>query len=133
MNLSKLAELKQRLIDATDFSAVWTYFLDHFGERREFAKIGERTHDALIESLLIKMAKEVKNVDLDPEEILLTRLAEQQFIHGGCLKNGKMINVLYFEDIFMGTIMICAVDDPNTIAIRFSGRKLTEPPKPSMN
>ena len=133
MNLSLLAELKERLIHATEFIKVWEYFLDHFGENPDFIALGERTQNDLVEAIIIQTAKQVHGQDLKPQESLLTRLPEYQFIHGGCFKKGKMTNVLYFEDIFMGTLMLCAVGDDNTTAVRFSGRKLTPPAEPSMN
>src|ERR1051325_10446914 len=79
MNLALLAELQNRLVHAKEFSKVWEYFLDHFGENAKFIRLGERTRSALIESLIIQTAKQVHAIDVDEKEILLTRLPGDHF------------------------------------------------------
>jgi hypothetical protein len=133
MDLSLLDTLKQRLIDAKEFSKVWTYFLDHFGEDPQFMALGERTRNDVVETLLVQTAKQVCGITIAANDILLTGLPEQKFIHGGCFVKGYMVNVLYFEEICTGTIMVCALGQENTVTLRFTGRPMADPHRPSMN
>ena len=133
MNLALLATLKERLINAKEFSDVWTYFLDHFGEDSAFLALGERTRNDVVETLLVQTAKKLCRLNVSPEHVLLTYLPEYQFIHGGIFANGSMINVLYFGDIFMGTIMVCTLGSEQTHVLRFTGREVADQTKPSMN
>jgi hypothetical protein len=133
MDPSLLATLKQRLVNATDFSDVWTYFLDHFGEDPAFLALGERTRHDVVETLLVQTAKKLCRLDVPAANVLLTSLPEHQFIHGGIFAKGHMINVLYFGDIFMGTIMVCTLGSDQTHVLRFTGREVVDQTKPSMN
>src|SRR5437867_4152060 len=109
MDLSLLAKLKEELIHAEQFSDVWAYFLDHFGEDPAFLALGTRTRHEMIESLLIQTAQKICQMQVAAVDIILTRIAEHHFIHGGYCAGGRMINVLYFEDALLGTIMVCSL------------------------
>jgi hypothetical protein len=128
MDLSLLSVLKERLIQAKQFSEVWEYFMDHFGENRQFLVLGERVRHALLEDLITQMAKKLCDVDVKVEDILLKSLAEQQFFHGGVISpQGEMINVLYFDDIDMGTLAVASIRSPMTTVARFSVRLAPDP------
>src|SRR5262249_52225983 len=51
MDLSLLETLKDKLLHAKQFSKVWEYFLDHFGENPDFVALGERTQDAFLKTV----------------------------------------------------------------------------------
>lgn len=107
MDLSKLAVLKQKLVEATDFSDVWRYFLDHFGENPEFFSLGERVEEnARLEVAISQIGQRVFKKPLRVRDLLLTRLAEHGFIHGGGLVGTSLANVLYFEEIGVGMMAI---------------------------
>ncbi len=133
MDLLLLATLKEKLIHAKKFSDVWKYFLDHFGEDPAFFPLGERTRHDVIESLIIQTAEKMFHMKVKADQVLLTLLPEQQFIHGGCMQAGHMINAIYFDDIFMGMIMVCSLGSDQTTTLRFTGRKVPDQTKPSMN
>lgn len=134
MGITFLAALKDKLVQATEFSDVWKFFLDNFGEDPTFMALGERTSHGLLEALIVQAAKGSFKMTIEPKDILLTLLPEQKFIHGGICRNGKMINVLYFDEISTGCMMICAVGAKNTITSRFIAKPAGPSlPQPSLN
>jgi hypothetical protein len=134
MDLGKLQTLKRMLTTAREFSSVFAYFLDHFGESPEFIALGERTDSPFLETVLAEIGKELFGKEVQVQDVLLTRLAEQGFIHGACSLGGTLANVLYFEDVRMGLLVVVLSFDTNeTRLVRFSGRPLTGAPVPSAN
>ena len=134
MDLTLLATLKDKLANAKNFGDIWTYFFDHFGEDAEFIALGERTRDRMLEAILAQIGKEMFGRPVKVTDLLLTRLPEQQFIHGGLLLGGSLANVLYFEDIHMGVVAVVAAFRPSeTKMARFSGIPLPGRLEPSQN
>jgi hypothetical protein len=125
MDLTGLATLKEKLIQANQFSDVWRYFMDHFGGDDEFMGLGERAHHAFLEAVLVQVGEALLKRKVTLSGFLMNRLAEQQFIHGGGLLNDKLANVLYFEDIQKGLLaVVVSVSPSETKMIRFTGRPL---------
>ncbi len=106
MDLSRLATLKEKLVKAKQFADIWTYFLDHFGEDPEFIALGERTRNPFIEAIFDNVAQAVFKGRIDAKDVLLTRLADHQFIHGGGMFGQHLVNVIYFEDIQVGVVIV---------------------------
>src|SRR5258707_11765033 len=100
--------------------------MDHFGEDPEFIDLGEATRDPFLEAAIAQIAAQLfgGKRDVVVTKMLLTRLPEQQFIHGGIVLGGKMGNVLYFEDIHVGLLaLIWSVEPSETKMARFTGRQ----------
>jgi hypothetical protein len=134
MDLTLLATLKDRLIHAENFTQVWEYFLDHFGQDPEFIALGERTDDPFLEAVLTQVGTELFQREVAPTDFLLTRVPEHQFVHGGCILNGRLTNVLYFEDIHTGLLaVVTSVTPAETKLVRFTGRRLLRNLAPSQN
>jgi hypothetical protein len=134
MDLKLLATLKEKLIKAKDFGEVWTYFMDHFGENPKFIALGNRAHDPLLEAIITEVGRELFGKKVPLTNFLLTRLPEQQFLHGALTINGKLGNILYFEDVHMGLLTVVMSFSPSeTKLIRFSGRAVPANPNPSRN
>ena len=55
MDLSKLADLKEKLVTTTKFISVWEHFLDHFGENPAFIKLGERVRHPFLEAVFTRI------------------------------------------------------------------------------
>jgi hypothetical protein len=70
-------------------------------------------------------------------DLRLVRIPEHNFIHGGCLLNGTLTTLIYFEDTCQG--MMCLAKSPTrgeVLYTRFSGQALAKPrpiPDPSPN
>src|SRR6266511_5724964 len=98
MDLSLLATLKEKLLTAKRFNEVLDYFLTNFGEKPEFIALGERIEDPFLEAVVQQVAEQLFKKSATITGLLLSRLAEQQFVHGACFVETSMCNVLYFED-----------------------------------
>jgi hypothetical protein len=134
MDLALLATLKNKLIHAKNFGQVWEYFFDHFGEDLEFIAQGERARHPFLEAVLTQVGREMFGKPVRLTNLLLTRLPEHQFFHGACSLDGKLANVMYFEDIQVGLIAVAASFAPSeTKMARFTGRRMPMPGSPSQN
>jgi hypothetical protein len=134
MDLSLLETLKHKLTTAKEFSPVFAYFLDHFGEEPAFIALGERTDSPFLEAMLAQIGEQMFGRKTHVRDVLLTRLSEQQFIHGTCTLNGKLTSVLYFEDIRTGLLaVIMSITPSDTKLVRFTGRPMPGTPTPSAN
>jgi hypothetical protein len=134
MDLSPLATLKERLVTAEKFSDVMDYFFDHFGENPAFIALGERIEEPFLESVLLQIGGQIFPGKVTVGHLILTRLPEHQFIHGGFTVNGHLANLLYFEDIQVG-LMAVVMPPPSmeTKLVRFTGRRLPRSRGPSVN
>jgi hypothetical protein len=134
MDLTQLAELKNKLVSATEYIKVWEFFLDQFGENPDFIALGDRVRHPFLEAVLSRVAHQLFKSDIDWDNVFLTSLPEHQFIHGGGPVKGGLINVMYFDDIHTG--LMCAMM-PTKMGemkfVRFSGRKLPGSADPSLN
>src|SRR4051812_31671906 len=97
-----LAELKEQMRTAKQLADVWTYFFDHFGEDAAFRKLGETTRSPFLEGVLAQIGKTLCKRQVSLDALVLIRLAEHNFIHGGCMMGGCLANVIYFEDLKLG-------------------------------
>jgi hypothetical protein len=134
MDLSLLQTLKQKLQTATKFEEVQDYFLTHFGQSPEFIALGERTTHALLDAVIQASVQQLfPGSPARVERLILTRLAEQQFIHGGLFVHGHVGCLFYFEDIHKGLLSLSKLGG-QTHYVRFSGRPMPPTtPQPSRN
>jgi hypothetical protein len=134
MDLALLSTLKEKLIQATDFTPVFEYFMDHFGEDPDFIALGERAQHPFLAAVLDRVGKELFGKPVPLTDLLLVRLPEHQFLHGGCILGGKLANVLYFEDGSVGLLAVAMSMSPGeTRLVRFTGQPLPAAWKPSEN
>jgi hypothetical protein len=103
MDLSKLDELKSQLAGATDFSKVWDFFFDHYGNNGAFLEVGQATENPLIQAAVEGIVEQVFQSKHAFFDFLVVEVAEKQFFHGcSLLDNGAMVSYLFFADINMG-------------------------------
>ena len=136
MDLELLAVLKDKLVHASQFTDVINYFFDHFGENAEFIGLGEATRHPFLEGVLAEVGRQMFGNNVAIMDMLLTRLPEQHFIHGGGTLNGRVATVLYFEDIAVGLAAVASPGSKETKLARFTGKPLKHPAgldKPSPN
>lgn len=135
MDLAGLHELKQKLLTAKEFAPIWSSFLDHFGEKPAFIALGDRTRHAFVEAVVAQVGHQLFGPDGTASNLTLTRLADQQFIHGGFLMGARIGGVLYFEDARVGLLVVAP--PPPDIEVkyaRFWGTPMPRPPvEPSRN
>jgi hypothetical protein len=134
MDLARLPELKQKLLHENDLARVWDFFMDHFADRQQFTALGERAHDNFVETVVGQVGLQLYGTGAKVIGLILTRLPEHQFIHGGFLIGGRPGGVICFEDLRAGLVAIPEL--PPSIEVkyaRFSGQPLRRPAKPSRN
>lgn len=114
---------------------MWDCFLTNFGERPEFFNHGERAERPFLEGILVAVLGQLFPQGAVLEDLRAIRLAEHQFVHGGCMVNGHLTTFFYFEDIHAGMLaVVMSASPPDTKMIRFRGRALPRPStEPSVN
>ncbi len=134
MDLTRLEELKRKLVQDKALPPVWRFFLDHLGEDPEFIRLGDQTRHPFVEAALAQVGRQLFPQAEAIVGLLLTRLPEQQFLHGGFMIAGRPGGLFYFDDVRMGLITIAEL--PPSIDVkyaRFSGHPLRPPATPSAN
>jgi hypothetical protein len=124
MDLNRLEELKRVMTSAKDLSKIFYYFLDHFGEDEAFLELGKPGPHKELESLMSVTAGQMLKTTVIVMENLLIAVPGTQFIHGACRINGRPANVLYFEDIQVGLLVMLPVGKGPMLQSRFSARVL---------
>jgi hypothetical protein len=134
VDLTLLATLKDKLVNATDFSEVFHYFLDHFGCDPDFIALGERTESPRLVTIIAQAAGQMFGKPVTPTDVLFARLPEQGFLHGRCVVVDKVANVIYFEDIHTGLLaVIWSFAPAETKLARFRCQPLSRNLNPSAN
>ncbi len=135
MDLELLANLKDQLLKAKEFHTVYTYFLDHFGNDRDFIALGTRIRHSLLEDICAQILEQIFKREVKPESLFpLSHLPEHNFIHGGGMIHGHLVTVMYFDDVDAGMMGITPIlGSIETRFIRFSPKGMRGNPKPSLN
>lgn len=94
--------LRQLLVQATDFSDVYGYFMDHFGQSPELMTLGEPLSDTTFLEVLELIGSQIIGMKARISQPFLLHLAEHGFIHGVFRLGDHIASVLYFEDVKMG-------------------------------
>jgi hypothetical protein len=134
MDRPSLEELKQKLLHEKALPPVWAFFLDHFGENPDFIARGERADHPFVEAVIAQVSQQLFPKDGAIGGLILTRVAESQFIHGGFFMGLRPGGVIYFEDARIG--LLAVADIPPSIEAkyaRFSGHPVPKLGEPSRN
>jgi hypothetical protein len=134
MDLTKLQELKRLLVEEKVLSTIWTYFLDHFGHDSAFHGLGQRGRHAFVEAVIAQVVRQLYPQAEAVTGLLLDRLAEQEFVHGGFFVEARPGGVIYDEDGRVGLIAIAEL--PPSIDVkyaRFLGQPIRTVGPPSRN
>ena len=128
MDLSLLRTLRQKIVNGKDFSEVFEYFFDKFGENPEFLGVGEPVENELLLKMVCQFAGKVfKTEKLLVARVLFVGIKEHKFIHGCMTINDAMCSVIYCEDLQKGIIAIHRFSgDENTHFGRFSAEMLPQ-------
>ncbi|MCS6859692.1 MAG: hypothetical protein NZT92_05160 [Abditibacteriales bacterium] len=133
-NVELLETLKKKLVTADDFMDVLRYFFDHFGENPDFIALGKPTRSETLEAVLQYTGSRMLGKPVKVHNLLLIRLPEHGFIHGGFTADGKMGNVFYFEDIQMGLMsVVTSVVSGETKMARITLQAVPTGVRPSLN
>lgn len=123
--MKKFDALKERLANGKDFGAIFSYFLDHFGEDPDFFDLGRQSAGKPIEAFLCAVGQHVLGEAVTQFVGTFVEIPEVQFIHGPCYMNGRTASAIYFGDVDLGLVAFLPTQrDPLTHFSRFSCRAL---------
>ncbi len=129
MDLSLLETMRHQIMTGKDFSKIFNYFFDHFGENRAFmdASVPSAPQDnEMLTQLLEHIGRAVFKTNKVRVDVMgLLKIAEYDFVHGGVIINGHMGTVLYCEDAQKGILGLASPKDGNTQFVRFSAEMLS--------
>ena len=120
LDLAKLADLRRLLVEATDFFAVYGFFMDNFGENPEMLKLGTELEDPTFVAVLEKIGAQILGNKARMVQPLLLRLPEQKLIHGGFMFGKHFGCVFYFEDLEKGLAAFGSPEGGPSQIARFS-------------
>lgn len=116
-----LNELKRMLMMEDNFHKIYTYFFDHLGESLDFIRSGKREKNPDLKKILQAIGESALNEKVMVTRLVLTRVPEQRFYHGGCQLNGRMTTAFFFREIGMGMAAILRPDTTHgMLFVRFT-------------
>lgn len=134
MNLTRLQDLKQKLLHDAELAPVWLFFMNQFVDEPEFISLGEPVSHPFVEAVVEEVGRQLFGAKAAVSNLRLTQIGEQQFIHGGFGMGGHLGGVIYFEDVQMGLVSVAEM--PPSIDVkyaRFSGQPIRKRSTPSLN
>ncbi len=126
MNINKLRQLKQKLVDDKDLSKIWLFFMDNFADHMEFTELGETASHEYLDAVLHKICQQMFNKTTKITNFLLIYIPEHKFFHGSFLVKEYVGGVIYFEDIKTGLVAVSSESSP-TDEVKYS--RFSEPIK----
>lgn len=134
MDFIRFNELKQKLLHDRELAPVWLYFMNHFVEQPDFLALGERTRNGFVEAVIDQVGIQLLGNTSTVRNLVLTRLDDQHFVHGGFTVEGRIGGVIFFEDAHIGLVTVAEL--PPSVEVkyaRFSGQPVRKVPEPSNN
>ncbi len=126
MDLSLLPKLRcaSSYCGRRNFSEVSDYFFSHFGQKiPAFIALGEQVEDEFLEQVIRQVGGQLFAGQIVLNHLLMTRLPDQGFIHGGFAINGRLGNVIYFEEARVGLLsIVISITPSETKMVRFTGQ-----------
>jgi len=122
LDVTKLATLKRLMMQEEDIVNVMRYFLDHLSEDPDFTDQSVPAHHPQLQAIIPQVGAELFGFEglATMRYYLLLQIPGQQFYHGACMLNDKMIAFIYFDDIRTGCLgAVTSLNAPTEFA-RFS-------------
>jgi len=107
-NIHKLRELQIRLDRDKDLGKFWNFYMDRFIDHPEFLDFGGPVDHPFLKEVIPLITQ--KLFKKDPQNMLLIKIPEYDFIHGSFTVENEIGGVIYFEKKLKG---VAAVSDPN--------------------
>ncbi len=125
MDLSLLVTLEKKMHQATDFQEVWEYFLDNFGEKDEFHKVGKKIPlDPILIQAINETGKALNLGSIRLSKTVLIGIPEYGFVHGWTMIDRHPSSVIYYPAIHKGMLSISLVQNGKLESrfVRFTSR-----------
>jgi hypothetical protein len=106
MKITRLKELKQRMLREKDLSKIWLFYMDHFADHAEFTELGKPIQNEYLDAILPQICKQMFGRTVKISDFLAIYLAEYQFCHGPFEVDGRIGGVIYFEEIKTGLLAV---------------------------
>ncbi len=103
--VKRLNLLRQIMLNETNFSTIYTYFLDNLGDDPKFQTIGKTVKRPKLKNIVTKIGKEVTGTG-HITKLVLIKIPQYPFIHGPLFVDNCISNLFFFEDISVGLISI---------------------------
>jgi len=128
MDLTLLETLKQKLAGSKDLAKPFEYFIDHFGTDLQFMQMGQSFQDPVLEEFIAGIAQHWFKTDLIRLGQQLVQIPGSSFVHGIVRINGRQANVIYFDDIKVGLVVLLPTRRGEMMEYgRFTARKAPPP------
>jgi hypothetical protein len=120
----RLPALKMKMTTGTDFTAIFHFFFEHFGENPEFMKLGKKIDHPLLAQILAHVARSVFAKVSTPTRSEFVHLPDQHLIHGFCMFDDVMASFFYFEDLDAGMVSLITPRSARVQIVRFSMKQM---------
>lgn len=118
----KLGTLKKMLEEENEFSVIFEYFFDHFGENGYFLSGCKKAKHPLIKAFLKRLGELLFGDDGAATNLQLFKYSKANFYHGVCIMHGRMVVVFFFDNLKKGMAAVHVSPFTNEIKyIRFTG------------
>ncbi len=119
-----LENLREQVLTGDDFHAMMTYFFDHCSDHDDFMALGSRAEDPVLEAVVSEALAFACHGPVKLSFVLLTRLPDEKFIHGGFFVDGLPGSLIYFEELDRGVAALLRRSGGVTDFVRFTCKRL---------
>lgn len=121
---SRISTLRQRLVDARDFSVPWNYFHDQVVAEPSFRLLGVPAPNERIAGALEAAASHALREPAKVRELSLIHVPDESFWHGYVEFNGPVGIFFYFDEPAVGLLGLSqSFDKPDIFLVRVSVAK----------
>jgi hypothetical protein len=130
MNLDRLQQLKQKLIQEKKLSTIWSFYMDEFADLPEFIEVGEPRANPFLEAVIQQICQKMFGKTSKIDDILIIYIAEYDFFHAPLQVEQRIGGVIYFADVNVGLLAVSATFPPTDEVkySRFSGLPIHRAP-----
>jgi hypothetical protein len=136
MKINRFLQLKKKISEEKDLAKIWLFYMDHFADHEEFTNQGKPAKSSYLNTVLETSCQHMFGRRAKITNFLLIHIAENRFFHGSFDVGGRIGSVIYFEEINIGMMAVCA-ESPPTDVIKYSrfsdARRMTAPSKYELN
>ena len=104
--LHHLDVLRERMLHPTDYELAVNYFLEEFAGDMAFVRGSEPEHMPHLVAALNIVVSKAMGRQVEVENVLVSHLREQGFVHGNAQADGRVVLFFYFEDADTGLLML---------------------------
>ncbi|MBF0612291.1 MAG: hypothetical protein G8345_04955 [Magnetococcales bacterium] len=109
----KIAELRRLLESSTELRDPFGYFMDHFGDKKEFIANSSQVQLPVLAAVLKETVKAYFKKTVDPKKCLILEYRPYTpLVHGSCIVSGFLIVFFHIRDMNIGMAALVNVKDP---------------------